>query len=144
MHVKKRDIVIMYWEKRLNFFVIITSFVILFSHTHTHLSVYLSIDNKNEAMKIFFFLKKFLKKILVPRINCSDTKYIHLCILETAAVKTNSKRTRWPMRALWLHEIKERFEFHLNWIGCWNFMRVGGPEFVVWNDDDLKIYTTTA
>lgn len=82
--------------------------------THTYLSVYPSIYRQQKCGNENIFFEKFLKKILIPRINCSDTKYIHVSTWD-------SGQARWPMRALWLHGIK-KLKFHLNWVGYWNFV----------------------
>lgn len=125
-------------------------------HTHTHVSNYLSTTEMWQWK--YFLSKKFLKKILFPRINCSDTKYIYntwdsghkdgcqagtmanACIM--AAWKTIIKS----------NQIKSKigYSFELTWI-YWNFMcvfvcvlcfLVGGLDLVVWHDDDLKISIT--
>lgn len=69
-------------------------------------------------MKIFFFFEKISEENFISKNKLFRHK-VHICILETASIQIEAELARWPMRALWLHEIKNwRFvwidlEFHV-------------------------------
>lgn len=81
-------------------------------HTHTYLSVYLAIYRQQKCgNENIFFFEKILKKILIPRINCSDTKYIHMCVYLRQPSGQDGQCVHYDCM-----ESKTRVSFELSWI----------------------------
>lgn len=98
-------------------------------HAHTYLSVCLSSYLSTTEMwqwKYFFFRKNSKENSDSENKLFRHKVHTHVCILETA------KRARWPMRALWLHGIKNSSFIWIE-LDTGISLNVGGPDFVVWS-----------
>lgn len=126
------------------YYIVCYSVVVMCARTHTYIYTYLSIYRQQKCGNENIFFWKISKENSYSKNKLFRHKvHIDVCILETAAIKMNAKMANACIMIAW----NQKFEYHLNWVGYWNFMcarecvracgcglsfLVGGPDFVVW------------